>query len=152
MIQLSTLLVVAGATEPPALPALSIDPCVQVDAEEVRRLAEIELGTGRGAPSPTDLEVSVSCQGGLEELKLTDRGTGRVTVRSIDLSAPHSTERDAKARELALAIRRRLPHLRSRGNRRGMSNSVPVLAASAGRAESAGSAPMSADACTLVVG
>lgn len=97
------LLLVVGQ-EPTALPGITIDPCVQVDAEEVRRLASIELASWSGARSPAELEVAVSCRENLQEVRLVDRARDLVTVRSIDLGATELTDRDAKARELALAI------------------------------------------------
>jgi hypothetical protein len=98
------LLLGAEALEAPEPLSITIDPCVEVDAAEVRRLAAIELGTWRGERSLGPVDVVVSCSGGLQELRLTERAHGRVTVRSIDLRTPLDEERDAKARELALAI------------------------------------------------
>jgi hypothetical protein len=106
------LLLLAGAPDGASSPAIRIDPCVEVDAEEVRRLAAIELGGWRPRTSPGELEVVVACSGGAQELRLTDRERARVTVRGIDLGAreagqtdePTAEDRDAKARELALAI------------------------------------------------
>lgn len=97
------LLLVVGQ-EPAELPGLTIDPCVQVDPEEVRRLASIELASWSAARSPTELEVAVSCRDGLQEVQLLDRARGTATVRSIDLGATELTDRAAKARELALVI------------------------------------------------
>jgi hypothetical protein len=87
----------AQSVEPPLI---AID-CIDVDAEEVRRLAAMELRAWHWRTSPEAFEVLAVCEEGSEELRLTNRALGRVTVRSIDLSAP---EADAKARELALAI------------------------------------------------
>lgn len=97
------LLLVAGASET-VPPAITIDPCVEVDAEEVRRLTANELVNWRSSTSLAALDVGVDCEGTSQELRVTDRATGQVTVRSIDLSAPGGGDRDAKTRELALAI------------------------------------------------
>jgi len=97
------LLLVAGAAET-VQPAIRIDPCVEVDAEEVRRLTANELVSWRSSIALTALDVAVDCEGTSQELRVTDRASGQVTVRSIDLSAPGSGDRDAKTRELALAI------------------------------------------------
>jgi len=99
-----TLLLMAGAPKVAPPPAITIDPCVEVDAEEVRRLAAIELSTWRAATSPGALEVVASCEEGGQQLTLTDPSRGRVTMRDIDLSAAGAGDRDAKTRELALAI------------------------------------------------
>jgi hypothetical protein len=104
MIPWSVLLLVPGVAESSALPGLSIDSCVQVDADEVRRLTAIELSGWAGTLSPEALEVAVGCRDGVEEVRLTDRAQERVTVRSIDLSAPDGTDRAARERELALVI------------------------------------------------
>jgi hypothetical protein len=106
------LLLLAGAPDGAPSPAIRIDPCVEVDAEEVRRLAAIELGGWTPRTSHGALEVVVACSGDGQELRLTDRERARVTVRGIDLGAreagateePTAEARDAKARELALAI------------------------------------------------
>src|SRR5215207_4260265 len=97
----------AGAPDGVPSPAIRIDPCVEVDAEEVRRLAAIELGNWKPRASHGELEVVVGCSGGAQELRLNDRERARVTVRSIDLGAkaagdtgePTAEDRDAKARE-----------------------------------------------------
>ncbi len=103
MIALSVLLLATGA-EAALPPPITIDPCVQVDTEEVRRLVEIELGTWHGRTALERLDVAVACAAEGQEVRLTDRARGRVTVRGIDLSASGGKDRDAKARELALAI------------------------------------------------
>src|SRR5689334_25161740 len=86
------------------MPTIAIDPCVEVDADEVRRLAALELNTWRAGSSVASLSVLVTCGGGVQELRLTDRVKGQETVRQLDLSAASGTDRDAKTRELALAI------------------------------------------------
>ncbi len=86
------------------MPTIEIDPCVEVDADEVRRLAALELHTWRAGPSADALSVLVTCGGDIQELRLTDRVNGQQTVRTLDLSAASGTDRDAKTRELALAI------------------------------------------------
>lgn len=86
-----------------SLPQIEIDSCVDVDAEQVRRLADIELQAAPGVSSG-ELDVVVSCREGTQELRLTNRVSQRVTVRGIDLSASGARDRDARARELALAI------------------------------------------------
>jgi len=85
------------------MPAIAIDPCVEVDADEVRRLAALELNAWRAGPSDA-LSVLVTCDGEVQELRLVDRVKGQETVRNLDLSAASGTDRDAKTRELALAI------------------------------------------------
>lgn len=112
MIAFSALLLMAGAQEVVPPPAIRIDPCVEVDAEEVRRLAAIELSNWQPRSSSGPLEVVVACSGGVQELRVSTARSGKVTVRSIDLGTPPTEEsgepraddRDAKARELALAI------------------------------------------------
>ena len=101
---LPALLLVAGATEIGPPPAITVDPCIEVDAEEVRRLTAMELRTWRWRTSPETFEVLAVCRDGIEELRLNNRSRGNVTVRTIDLGAPLGDDRDAKARELALAI------------------------------------------------
>ena len=103
MIVLPALLLAAGAPEI-GPPAITVDPCIEVDAEEVRRLTAMELRTWRWRTSPETFEVLAVCRDGIEELRLTNRSRGNVTVRSIDLGAPLAEDQDAKARELALAI------------------------------------------------
>lgn len=98
------LLFATVGKEPRPLPAIAIDPCVDVDAEEVRRLAALELGTSEVSPDATRLDVVVRCSERAQELTLSDRITGAVSVRSLDLDAQLDTDRDATARELALAI------------------------------------------------
>jgi hypothetical protein len=100
VILLPALLLAAEAPESVEPPLITID-CVEVDAQEVRRLTVMELRSWRWRTSPETFEVLAVCQEGVEELRLTHRTLGQVTVRSIDLSAP---EAEAKARELALAI------------------------------------------------
>jgi len=101
VIVVSALLLVTEALENGQPPAIAIDPCVQVDADEVRRLAAMELRTWRWRTSPAAFEVVAACRDEREELRLTNRSLGQVTLRNIDLGAP---EPDARARELALAI------------------------------------------------
>jgi hypothetical protein len=101
VIVLVTLLLQVGAVE---LPAITIDPCVVVDSQEVRRLASIEFASLPSAGSARSFHVVVDCGSDGPRLRLVDL-TGRVTVeRGIDLSAPEAGDRDARARELALAI------------------------------------------------
>jgi hypothetical protein len=104
VIVLSTLLFMAGAPDVVVSPPIAIDPCVEVDAEEVRRLTAIELANWHRGASFRALEVVVACRDGVQELRVTDRVRGQVAFRSIDLSAPDAGDRDAKTRELALAI------------------------------------------------
>ncbi len=101
---LPSILLLVAAEEPAALPGLTIDPCVQVDAEEVRRLASIELTGWSADRSPAELDVTVSCADGVQQVRLVDRARDRITVRSIDLGATEVFDRDAKARELSLVI------------------------------------------------
>src|SRR5688572_14826273 len=86
------------------MPTIAIDACVEVDADEVRRLAALELDTWRAGPSAAALSVLVTCRGEVQELRLIDRVKAQETVRSLDLNASSGTDRDAKTRELALAI------------------------------------------------
>jgi hypothetical protein len=104
VIVLSTLLFMAGAPDVVVSPPITIDPCVEVDAEEVRRLTAIELTNWHRGASFRALEVVVACRDGVQELRVTDRVRGQVAFRSIDLTAPDAGDRDAKTRELALAI------------------------------------------------
>jgi hypothetical protein len=117
MIAWSMLLLVTGAAQPSALPGLSIDSCVQVDADEVRRLTAIELSGWAGSLSPEELEVAVGCRDGVEEVRLTDRAEGRISVRSVDLSAVGGTDRAARERELALVIAELLRRAATEGER-----------------------------------
>ena len=103
MIALPLLLLVTAPSEM-RMPTIAIDPCVEVDADEVRRLAALELNTWRAGPSAAALSVLVTCGGNVQELHLTDRVKGQETVRKLDLTASSGTDRDAKTRELALAI------------------------------------------------
>jgi hypothetical protein len=104
VIALAKLLLVTVATGSAGTPAIAIDPCVDVDVGEVQRLAAIELSSWQTESPVEALSVTVTCEGGAQELRLIDRARGRETVRSVDLSAASGTDRDAKARELALAI------------------------------------------------
>ena len=67
-------------------------------------MTAMELRTWRWRTSPETFEVLAVCRDGIEELRLTNRSRGNVTVRTIDLGAPLGDDQDAKARELALAI------------------------------------------------
>jgi hypothetical protein len=100
----SLLLLAAVVSELVLAPEIIIEACVDVDPAEVRRLTAIELGNWHGATSLGEFQVVVACNNGTEELRLTDRTSGSVSVRIIDLSAPRGRARDANARELALAI------------------------------------------------
>lgn len=104
MILLPTLLFATVGTAAAPMPSIAIDACVDVDAEEVRRLAAIELSTSEVGEVAARLEVSVGCADETQELRVTDRTSGVVTTRSIDLNARFAKDRDAKARELALTI------------------------------------------------
>jgi hypothetical protein len=112
VIGLSVLLLMAGAPHVTPVPTIRIDPCIEVDADEVRRLTAIELSGWRPPGSSEALEVIVACARGVQELRLIDSARGEVRVRSIDLQTRAAREaqdsaaedRDAKARELALAI------------------------------------------------
>lgn len=101
---LPILLFATAGKEPQALPAITIDACVDVDAEEVRRLTALELGSSQLSADVTRLEVTVACTATAQELRVTDRATRAVTVRNIELSAQLQSDRDAAARELSLAI------------------------------------------------
>ena len=101
---LPLLFFMAGAPESGRLPTITIDPCVEVDADEVERLAAMELRTWRWRTAPEELEVLATCQEGTQELRLTHRVRGQVTVRSIELGERLVDDEEAKERELALAI------------------------------------------------
>jgi hypothetical protein len=103
VLALPLLLLVTAGAEPAPMPPITIDPCVDVDLEEVRRLTAIELSTSVGDRA-TRLDVEVACTDAAQELTVRDRASGRLATRSIDLDARLETDRDAKARELALAI------------------------------------------------
>jgi hypothetical protein len=103
LIALPLLLLVTAPSAVP-MPTIAIDPCVEVDADEVRRLAALELHTWRAGPSASALSVLVTCGADVQELRLTDGVSGQETVRTLDLNAASGTDRDAKTRELALAI------------------------------------------------
>jgi hypothetical protein len=95
------LLLIAMVTTIPA-PEITIDSCVAVDPVEVRRLTAIELDAAPSAGQT--LEVVVGCQGVSQYLRLVDTSRGLIASRTIDLSAAGEDNRDARARELALAI------------------------------------------------
>jgi hypothetical protein len=101
MMGLHSLLLIAMATTIPA-PEITIDSCVAVDPVEVRRLTAIELDAAPSAGQT--LEVVVGCQGVSQYLRLMDTSRGLIASRTIDLSATGEDNRDARARELALAI------------------------------------------------
>jgi hypothetical protein len=98
-----TVLLLAGASAS-ALPSITIEPCVAVDASEVRRLTAIEVSSWQGESSVGSFGVLVGCEDGGQRLRLMDAKRGQVAERSIDLSAVGASDRDARARELALAI------------------------------------------------
>jgi hypothetical protein len=104
VIALPLLLLVTDPSAPVPMPAIAIDPCVEVDPEEVRRLAALELNSWQAGAAADSLAVTVTCDDEVQELRLTDRVSGRETVRNLDLTATSGTDRDAKTRELALAI------------------------------------------------
>jgi hypothetical protein len=98
----SAVLLAAAATFQP--PQITIDSCVAVDPAEVRRLAAVELDTGNGATTPASYVVIVGCQDTSQYLRLIDTKRGLIASRTIDLSASREENRDARVRELALAI------------------------------------------------
>jgi hypothetical protein len=98
---------------------LSIDPCVEVDEEQVRRLVELELGAsaepGRERvqePMQEPMQermgdsvaVTVGCVNRVQEVRVEDSMGRPPLVRNIDLRALEPAGRDARSRELALAI------------------------------------------------
>ncbi len=103
MTALTSLLLFAGA-QALVLPSINIDSCVAVDPEEVRRLAAIEVSSWQGGSSLGSLKVSVSCDEGVQQLYLTRGQEELIASRTIDLSATEASDRDARTRELALAI------------------------------------------------
>jgi hypothetical protein len=102
VIELALLLLVAEATPTP--PVLTIDACVAVDPEELRRLTAIELAGWTGRSPAGSLEIVVGCRAGIQQLTLRDPNGRTLGARDIDLSATDASDRDARARELALAI------------------------------------------------
>jgi hypothetical protein len=101
--------VVLGAAGPGAaagghpLVVLTIDPCMAIADEEVRRVVGIELAGVLADPADRSREhthVAVVCAGELVELRVDDPITGKALQRTIDLrEAP-----EARPRLLALAI------------------------------------------------
>jgi hypothetical protein len=93
------LSLLSGAAVAAPVP-VTIDACVAVDPEEVRRLTAIEL---LGDESDrAQLEVLVGCRGGLQTVRLLHATRGVIDSRSVD---PGMTDaQDARNRELALAI------------------------------------------------
>jgi hypothetical protein len=79
---------------------VTIDACVAVDPEEVRRLTAIELLADETDRS--GFEVLVGCRGDSQTLRLLHASRGVVDSRSIEASKTAAP--DARNRELALAI------------------------------------------------
>ncbi|MCG8418874.1 MAG: hypothetical protein MJE77_13130 [Proteobacteria bacterium] len=82
--------------------ALSIDPCITTDAEKVRRLLLIELGTSmpQNPPQPGTAvtTVELTCAGTLIEIRVHDPVTGKSLIRRISPG-----NREGRERLLALA-------------------------------------------------
>jgi hypothetical protein len=89
-------------------PLLDVDPCVDVDAAEVRRLLELELSDVRARDQSAAVAVAVRCTPGGQEIRVEPWASlGQDGIRTIEL--PPQAERDtaareARARELAVAI------------------------------------------------
>ncbi|MBI5531428.1 MAG: hypothetical protein HY898_01855 [Deltaproteobacteria bacterium] len=92
----------AGETHP--LVQLTVDPCADVAAADVRRIAAIELGAllvPEGvAPAPDTTRVFVACVQGLIELRVDDPITGKSLQRQIDV---REAAKPTRARLVALA-------------------------------------------------
>jgi len=97
---LCTLLFFGTASAAPPRVSLRIHPCAAVPADEVRRLAALELGTlFTDELGPATTQVEVDCQAGAIRLRVDDRVTGKMLERSIALD-----EAPAKARGRLLAL------------------------------------------------
>jgi hypothetical protein len=82
---------------------LTIDPCVNAPAEEIRRIVSIELGghiSDTREPTADVTRASATCDGSAVTLRVDDAITGKSLSRTIDLGA---TPR-ARPRLVALAI------------------------------------------------
>ena len=62
---------------------LHIDPCIDTDGSEVRRLFDLELGTASG-PGGGVTRVELACAGELIEIRVNDGVTGKTLVRRIE--------------------------------------------------------------------
>jgi hypothetical protein len=86
-------------------PALTIDPCVEVDEATVRQVVELELRGARLHPA----SVTVQCIGGAQEIRVrpwtAQEGEGVRTIQLAPLAeGANPAARQARSRELALAI------------------------------------------------
>lgn len=88
----------AAADGMPAV-TLTIDPCVAVDATDVRKIVELELHTTIQATGLT--RVTARCRESLIDLTVEDSVTGKSLMRTVDIAAQAPK---ARARLLALAI------------------------------------------------
>lgn len=88
----------ARADDKPAV-TLTIDKCVDVDANDVRKIVEIELHTAIAEQGLT--KVTARCHDNLIELVVEDSITGKSLMRTVDVAAQAPK---ARARLLALAI------------------------------------------------
>jgi hypothetical protein len=78
--------------------SISIEPCAKVNADEVERLAAIELAH---APQDVAIVAHVGCEKGLIALTVDDPVTRKTLGRKLDLA---STPPRGRARTLALAL------------------------------------------------
>jgi hypothetical protein len=88
----------ARAEQKPAV-TLTIDKCVDVDANDVRKIVEIELHTTIAEQGLT--RVTARCRDNLIDLNVEDSITGKSLMRTVDVAAQAPK---ARARLLALAI------------------------------------------------
>ena len=106
-------LLATGTEAAPAVvdegPALTIDPCVDVDAATVREVMDLELRDARARNVPLPAWVSVGCVGDAQEIRIAPASPSEPEgVRMIPL-APVMDDavpagHQARSRELALAI------------------------------------------------
>jgi hypothetical protein len=89
-------------------PLLNVDPCVDVDAAEVRRLLELELRDVRARDQSAALAVGVRCTPGGQEIRVEPWASlGQDGIRTIELppqAKGDTASREARGRELAVAI------------------------------------------------
>jgi hypothetical protein len=94
----------ALAADSHPLVQLTVQPCVDVPAADIRRIAAVELGAllvpDSNPPSADTTSVVVACQDGLIELRVNDPITGKSLKRTIDV---RESGKPAQARLIALA-------------------------------------------------
>lgn len=88
--------------------ALELDPCVDADADAVRAVMALELGDARAQDARDSISVRVRCVDDGQEIRVEPWASlGQEGTRIIQLPAsgePKPAAREARARELALAI------------------------------------------------